>query len=265
MAKIIAVILKPCPFCRKDIPRSITVCPYCHRDEKGKHVQIDPLTGDNVRDIDRLSPNDLDHLAHRDAFVREEAVTRIAKGGVGAVGALVNILQEFNKPGMVGIVKILGKIGDRRAIPALVRAAKLGDEDLRMAAVWALSQFREPEILPVLLNEVERPHSLIQSYLAQVLGSFQDPRVPSVLNRLIQHPQREVAFQAAWALGDLGDRQAAAALRRGARRRDVVVREASLAALKRLGLAPVRWSWLWWVLGLSLFVAAAVVFRLSPH
>ena len=63
------------------------------------------------------------------------------------------------------------------------QAAKLGDEELRLAAVWALAQFHEPEVLPILLSEADRPHPIIQSFLANTLGTFQDSRVvPALCN-----------------------------------------------------------------------------------
>src|SRR5579864_3154093 len=144
------MILKPCPFCQKDIPRSITVCPYCHRDEQGKTIAMDTSVVDTPGSDFNLE-NDLKELANEDPFVQEQAVVRVAQRGSGVVPALITILSDFAKPGIAGVARVLGKIGDRRAIPALAQVAKLGDEDLRISAVWALAQFHEPEVLPYLL------------------------------------------------------------------------------------------------------------------
>src|SRR5262249_51702189 len=157
-------------------PRSITVCPYCHRDEQGKAVAMDSTLVETPA-TDHYFESDLKELASEDPFVRDQAVVRVAQRGVGVVQALVSILQDFAKPGLAGVARALGKIGDRRAIPVLAQAANLGDENLRVAAVWALGQFHEPEVLPFLLVEAERPHQVTQSYLANLLGSFQDSRV----------------------------------------------------------------------------------------
>jgi HEAT repeat protein len=234
------MILKPCPFCHKDIPRSITACPYCHRDEKGEPVAMDSAAGD-VPGVDRYFENDLKELSSEDSFVRDQAMVRVAQRGFGVVQALIGILSDFAKPGLSGVAGALGKIGDRRAIPALAQAAKLGDEELRIAAVWALAQFHDSEVLPALLSESERPHPIVQSYLAYVLGTFQDSRVVPVLARLSSHPNREVAFQAAIALGETGDREAIPALQKSWRRGDALVRGASASALHRLGGKP---SWM---------------------
>jgi len=236
------MILKPCPFCRKDIPRSITACPYCRRDEKGNSVVMDSSAASAASPAsDKYFENDFQELASEDPFIRDQAVVRVAQRGAAVVPALLNILSAFAKPGLAGVARALGKIGDQRAIPVLAQAAKMGDENLRVASVWALTQFHEPEVLPILLTEAERPHPVIQSFLAHVLGTFQDSRVIPVLAKLAAHPNREVAFQAACALGETGDRQGIAPLKQIWRRRDPLVRAASAASLRRLGSKP---SWL---------------------
>lgn len=235
------MILKPCPFCAKDIPRSMTVCPYCHRDEQGQPVVMDSAAVTAGAATDRYFDNDLEELASEDPFVSEQAVVRVAQRGFGVVQALISILSDFTKPGLAGIAKALGRIKDRRAIPVLTQAAKMGDEELRTSAIWALAQFHEPEVLPILLSEAEKPHPLTQSFLAHVLGTFQDNRVGPVLAKLAGHPNREVAFQAACALGEAGDSTGIRVLKKSWRHRDPLVRAASAASLRRLGGKP---SWI---------------------
>ena len=231
------MILKACPFCQKSIPRAITVCPYCHRDEQGRTVRIDAASNEPEAAAGPLPESDLAELSSEDPFIREQAVVRMAQRGFGVVQTLVSILSDQAKPGLAAIAKVLGRVGDRRAVPALIQAAKMGDDDLRTAAVWALTQFREPEVLPALLSEAERPNPAIQSYLAYVLGSYPDGRVTPTLAKLARHSNREVAFQAAYALGGTGDRKAVPALRRAARHRDAIVRQAARASLRRLGVS----------------------------
>jgi HEAT repeat protein len=191
---------------------------------------------------DRYFKDDLADLASEDPFTREQAVVRVAQRGFGVVQALISILSDFAKPGLAGVAQALGKIGDRRAIAVLGQAAKMGDEDLRLAAVWALAQFHEPDVLPALMSEAERPHPVIQSFLANALGAFQDSRVIPVLAKLAGHPSREVAFHAACALGETGDRQGIPVLQKSWRRRDALIRAASAASLRRLGGKPSRLS-----------------------
>ncbi len=248
------MILKPCPFCQKNIPRSITVCPYCHKDEQGKPVVIDSANVETPG-AERVTEGELKEISHEDPFTRDQAVLRMAQRGNVVVPALVSILNDFSKPRLAGVASALGKIGDPRAIPVLAQAAKVGDEDLRIAAIRALSQFHTPEVLPILLAEAERPHPVIQSYLANALGTFQDKRVLPVLSKLVEHPNREVAFQAACALAETGDRDGASSLKRAWRTKDPLVRAASAASLKRLGARPSIISARVMVIGLGLLAA----------
>jgi HEAT repeat protein len=190
---------------------------------------------------------------------------RLAQRGFGITQSLISILSDHAKPGLAGIARVLGRVCDKRAIPALTQAARQGDEDLRMAALWALAQFREPEILPILLTEAERIHPVTQSYLTYVLGTFQDPQVIPLLTRLAGHGSREVAFQAAFALGDFQDPRSVAGLKKALRRRDPLLRSVASASLTRLGvshslvLAGVA-TWWKWVFAAGILAAAAGFF-----
>ncbi len=231
------MILRPCPFCHKDIPRSISVCPYCHRDEQGKSVTIDPVA-ERVLLSDHEWQAILKELLSDDPFLRDQTADRISQHGRGIVQPLMAVLSDFSKPNLSGVARALGTIGDDRAIPVLAQATKVGDEDLRMASVRALARFNNPEVLPYLLSEAERPHPIIQSFLAHVLGSFHDARVVPVLSRLADHPNREVAFQAAYALGETGGKDSIHSLKALWRKKDVLLRAASSASLRRLGAKP---------------------------
>jgi len=260
MAHTKAMILKPCPYCHKDIPRGMTVCPYCHRNEAGQPVQMDTAAPSPEPTNGKFFDQDLAELASEDPFVKEQATIRMAQKGFGVVQALISILGDQAKPGLAGVAKVLGRIGDRRAIGVLTQAAKLGDEELRTAAVWALAQFHEPEILPALLSESERPHPVIQGFIAHVLGTYQDARIIPALDKLAHHPNREVAFHAAYAMGEMGDPRAISALCRAYRRRDPMVRAAASASLRRLGASPPGSSFRWWILCGGVMAAMVAVF-----
>jgi HEAT repeat protein len=230
--------LRPCPYCDKPIPKKITVCPYCHRDEGGKSVRIDtaapvPESGEKYYE------DDMTDLASSDPVIREQAVIRMAQHGFGVVQALISVLSDLGKPGLAATAKVLGRIRDKRSVPALANAMRMGDEDLRTASVWSLGQFREPEVLSIFLSEVGRQHPAVQAYIAFVLGGFHDSQALPVLGKLVKHPNREVAFQAAAALGEIGDVQAVPGLRRALRHKDLLVRTIAAGSLRRLGASPI--------------------------
>jgi HEAT repeat protein len=253
------VQLKDCPFCQKPIPAKITACPYCHRDEQGQPVRMDTSAAPPETADSKYFDSDLADLANPDPFLREQATVRMAQKGFGVAQALISILADHSKPGLAGVAKVLGRIRDRRAIPVLLQAMKMGDEDLRLAAIWSLGQFQEPEVLNGFIGEAERQHPGIQSYVAYLLGGFHDASALPALTKLMKHPSREVAFQAAFALGELGDARAIPALQKTLRRKDPVIRAAASASIRRLGATPqppaLRLFWI--VLPLILAAAAA--------
>ena len=242
--------LTPCPFCAKPIPTRMSSCPYCHRDEKGAPVVMDSQVPASA--AAELTPKQIERelvdLSSEDPYTREQGVAKLAQHGLRVTQALMTILSSPSKKGLPAVAKTLGMIGDKRSIGALAQAAKQGDENVRTAALWALSQFRDPDVLPFLLSEAEHVHPTTQSYLTNVIGNFHDPRVVPVLSRLALHGSPEVAYQAAYALAEWNEPQSIQALRRAARRHDPVQRAVSLASLKRLGArAPILWksAWVW--------------------
>ena len=252
------MLLKKCAHCRKDIPPTMTECPYCHRDQTGQDAAAE-LTVDTS--FDAQVQRDLDLLGSDDPFTRQTAADRIGQRGISVIPHLINLLQDHTHRGIYEAARLLGRLRDRRAVGALVEALNIGDEDLRTSAVWALSQLNDPRVLEELLREAGRNNPMVQGYLAHVLAGYQDPRVVPALIKLAQNKNREVSFHAIWTLGEAGDAAAIAPLRRLLGRRDALIRSAAEAALRRLG-GPVRRTVpVWgvtarWVAGLS---AAAVL------
>ncbi len=248
--------LKPCFFCKKEIPMRIEVCPYCHRNDKGED------TREQEARAQAPSPKhyeqDLQELGSADAFVRDQAVERLAQKDPQIADALISALSDHNKPGLASIAKVLGRLRNPKAMKVLKEAMKTGDEDLRINATWALSQYHSPDTLPDLLAEIHRPNPLVQGYIAYTLGSFQDPQIVPVLSKLVSHQSPEVAFHAIDALGGMGDKHAIPTLRRALRRPEPVLRMAASSALRRLG-GPVRPIFVsGWVMGVGLGLAVMV-------
>lgn len=252
------MILKPCPFCQKDIPRSIQVCPYCHRDEQGKSVQIDSREDVQMRDKEIVQ--DLQHLLADDALQRQGACERLVRRGASVVPMLIPIMEDLKKPHLEQVATALGRLKDKRAIASLTQAARLGSEELRLSAIWALTQFQEPEALAPLLREAETAHPVIQPYLAFKLGEFRDPQATATLARLASSKHRETAFQSTWALGDTADKRAGSALRKAFHSKDPLIKAAAKASLQKLGISAVVGGVPGWVIGVAVAAIGVVVF-----
>ena len=233
----IAMLLKKCAYCRKDIPSSIVVCPYCHRDEKGQDVTL--VEESSTPSLDAQAKADLNSLASDDVFERRNAADRLSQRGSAIVPMLINRLNEQNHKGLSEAARLLGRLRDRRAISALAQALKIGDEELRASAAWALGQLTDPQVLEEFLQESQRPNPVIQGYVAYRLAEYQDARVLPTLMKLARLPNREVSFQAVWAMGEAGNSAAVSFLLRMLRQKDPLLRAVTETALRRLG-GPVR-------------------------
>src|SRR5258708_21908876 len=109
--------LKKCTHCRKDIPHSITVCPYCHRDETGN----DAAASDKVAaPHDSQIQSDLKLLGNDDPVIRKSAVERLTQKGPDMVPLLINLLNDQSHQGTQETAMLLGRFRDRRAVPALL-------------------------------------------------------------------------------------------------------------------------------------------------
>jgi len=228
--------LKKCSYCSKDIPLTIAVCPYCRRNEKGEEIDLQTGVVDPGQSV---SESELHDLRSEDPVLRINVSERLAQKGPAVVPFLIEFVNDHSHKGIPDAVRILGKIRDRRAVSALTQAVHVGDEDTRIAAVWALSQINDPETLNELLRECDRNNPSVQAYLAHILSGYQDARILPMLIKLAGHSSREVAFQATWGLGETGNAGAIYPLRRQLGRKDTLIKAAAQMALRRLG-GPVR-------------------------
>jgi HEAT repeat protein len=256
------MFLKKCAHCGKDIPGTMVLCPYCRTNDKGE-------SADSVADAATLNDPrllaDIQALGHHDEVVRQEASQRIVQRGAAAGPLLVKTVAEHTQRGVAEAARLLGILRERRGIPVLREAIKIGDEELRIAAVWALTQFNEAQVPDELFAEAERNNPAVQAYVAHYLSAHPDQRVGPLLQRLSRNPNREVAYQSIWALGERGDKSAIPLLRRMLVQKDPVLHTAIESALRRLG-GPVRrmlpaWSYAAMASGIGLIGWAIWTYR----
>ncbi|MDD3110826.1 MAG: HEAT repeat domain-containing protein [Methanofollis liminatans] len=117
-------------------------------------------------------------LGDPDKGVREEAAAALAALGPAAVVPLIPALRDPAWRTRYRAAEALGRIGDRRAVGALVRA--LSDE---------------------------KDHVRYMS--AKALGLIADPAAGDALVRVLGDPNPPARKAAAWALGEIGGHEAA--------------------------------------------------------
>ena len=105
--------------------------------------------------------------------------------GTSAVRPLMNELSYFDPDVLVLIIEIIGKIGDRQAVPSIVML--LGEnrsEAIRMEAINSLGLLRDPAAIPVLIDLLTDPTSVIRSLSADALTRFGTEAVDPLIEML---------------------------------------------------------------------------------
>jgi phycocyanobilin lyase subunit alpha len=109
----------------------------------------------------------------------------------------------------------LGKLGDRRVVPALIECLGCEDYYVRESAAQALAMLDDPAGIPALIEFLDggleaavvmpgKPH-LVQPYEAiiEALGTLQARAALSLIQPFIEHPVEKVQYAAARALYQL--------------------------------------------------------------
>lgn len=81
----------------------------------------------------------------------------------------------------------LGEIGDIRSVPHLIRLARIDPEEIRSEALSALDNYRSPEILKCLIDEVhrEKKSRRPRQIVAQQLQHYDDDKSVDTLSILL--------------------------------------------------------------------------------
>jgi phycocyanobilin lyase alpha subunit len=165
------------------------------------------------------------NLQHEDLSLRYYAAWWLGRFRVreaAAVDALIAALEDEDYRTELGdyplrrnAARALGKLGDRRAVPGLLRCLNCSDYYVREAAAQSLEMLRDPSVVPALLQLLAggvaaaqqvpgRPH-LTQPYEAvlEALGSLQATIAVPLIQPFLEHPVARVRYGALRAMYQL--------------------------------------------------------------
>jgi phycocyanobilin lyase subunit alpha len=176
-----------------------------------------------------------------------------------AIDVLIAALQDDDDRTEVGgyplrrnAARALGKLGDRRAVPALIEALSCSDFYVREAAAQGLEGLGDPQGIPTLLlllqNQLSgtlpavEPPQLVQPFdaILEALGSLGASQAVSVIQPFLDHPVPRIQYAAARALYQLTPDPVLAApygdrLVHALQGNDLQLRRAALADLGAIG------------------------------
>jgi HEAT repeat protein len=131
--------------------------------------------------------------------LRPYVVESIVIGGAAVVGDLLALLSKADLETQCAVVAVLGRIGDRRALPSLLQLLESDDTEEVVAVIEALAPWREERIRTPLLDLFGHIDKKIRHAAAVALGAFRDSVTLQELLTVLSDPQprvRESALKA---------------------------------------------------------------------
>ncbi|RKZ32736.1 hypothetical protein DRQ33_05365 [bacterium] len=124
--------------------------------------------------------------------------------GETAVPHLIEALADTNDKIASLAASILGRIGDKRALPSLMVSARHGSIGLRASACGALGSFNDTSAVPVLIDALDDTIPSVRRKSALSLGKIKSPIAIDKLFTLLDDSVYSVRYTAESALAKIG-------------------------------------------------------------
>ena len=175
-----------------------------------------------------------------------------------AIAALIAALQEESEQTKIGdysllrnAARALGKLGDKQALPALIRCLECADYYVREAAAQALEMLGEIDSIGPLMKlldggsvaavRVPGKSHLVQPYdsVIEALGTLQATEAIPLISPFLEHSVERVQYAAARAMYQLtGERVYGERLVRALKGDNLQLRRSALMDLGAIGYLP---------------------------
>ena len=136
-------------------------------------------------------------------FVRENITAALVRLGDATLSPLIHLLGDTSPAVRHDAAHALSKIGDARAVDALIDTLQDHDVTVVTKAAFALGRIGDARAIPALVGLLGHESREMQSTLASVLERFGRPAVPPLLDRL-EDERWQAREHAAYILGSSG-------------------------------------------------------------
>jgi hypothetical protein len=103
-----------------------------------------------------------------------------------------------------GAAEVLGRMGNKQAIPALISLLNHEDEGVRLGVVWALERLGEPQVVPALISALQDRDGSVRQEATAALGIIGNLQAVEALENALHHEDIHVKVQAALAFDRMG-------------------------------------------------------------
>lgn len=119
--------------------------------------------------------------------VREKAAGKLVLYGEAVVPRLIDESKSDYTRVRFEIARILGRIRDPRAVPAMVRMLDDSSYNVAAYAAWGLGEMKSPEAVPTLLRFTNSPAKVFRQQVVWALGRCYDDTVHAALADSVRH------------------------------------------------------------------------------
>ena len=189
---------------------------------------------DKLRDLGAAAVDPLTKaLKHDDPVIRSESAFVLGRiGKKESVPALIETLSDADARVRSNSAYALGEMADARGLGPLVKALADVDAGVRANACFALGHLGDAKAAPELVKALADPDENVRNFAASALGTIKDARVLPALAWVAQKdPSSGARALAAASMGTLGDRRASAVLVGLLEDKEYVVRARAIEAL----------------------------------
>jgi len=156
----------------------------------------------------------MDLLKSESADARHHAAHTLGKiGDPRAVDALIHVLGDSHPMVVMKAAFTLGQLKDTKAVPALVPLLGHEDREVQTSVTRAMESFA-PTSIPYLIEALQSEHWQARVHAADILGWIEAEAAVPALIEVLDDAHWEVRFAAGTALNEIGGPDAVAALMR---------------------------------------------------
>lgn len=164
--------------------------------------QVRDLVYDILKDYGTHSiPFLMDSLSNEYWMGRSLAAQALTDMGSEAVDPLVDALKCDDKERRFWSIKILGKMHEKSAYNEIVRFMNDSDPEIRMAALEAISDYQDPESIPLIIEKFIDPAWVVRKFASKAVVAFEQLAVRHLL-KVLDSKDEDMKY---WALRSLGE------------------------------------------------------------
>jgi HEAT repeat protein len=130
-----------------------------------------------------------------DASLRIQAMKAVVHFGEHGVSELLSIIEERNPHTMADVIRVLGRIGDRRAVPSLLMALNFADSELRPGMLEALGLLGDRTALAKIISLLSDTDESIRLSAVRAVQRIPDRRAVKPILAIINQTQNAVLKQ----------------------------------------------------------------------